>query len=337
MALRTFFWRDASVGNTQPMQQSMQPLQLPDTQNQNLSTFVGQQNQTAPSIDFNRVFADTVKNNPNINELSALNNEFTATRNAQQDIANYLADYEKRFSPYLEKYVVAQDDAFKQSMKDLDDAKNAFLSAYWPEWEQRKRLEKLYADQAQFLANEQARQEWAVMADAKNAWLSANAIRLAKSDIAFNNYKALVDLKSREVQDYQNLYDRVNQYLDNLVKTKASLRDNVVKNIYDRVLWFRDKLESVLFENMANLRNAQFQIDLADQIRRASSPWSLWVQMKWQPVNEFDWQNQDLSIQPATNQAPFRDNIQARWLVAQAIQDPNIATQLLRLNKRNGL
>ena len=169
-------------------------------------------------------------------------------------------------NPYLNNYIDTNSRISQDILWQLNTNKDTFMSQYWPEGEQRKRMQDYYNSIADVLASEQSATANEIDAQARQSWASLWATRAARNKALSTNLKLATDYKAKEVADYDNLYKTVNAYLSEFTKVYWWTQDAYVKDTYAKLLEFKNGLASALTNAQAQFE----QLKVQDALQQAA-------------------------------------------------------------------
>lgn len=198
--------------------------------------------------------------NPSVaNKFTAVANDYGQISDSQNQVLDFFRNYESAMNPYLNNYIDANSRISQDILWQLNTNKDTFMSQYWPEWEQRKRMQDYYNSIADVLASEQSATANEIDAQARQAGASLWATRAARNKALGTNLKLATDYKAKEVADYDNLYKTVNAYLSEFTKLYWWTQDAYVKDTYAKLLEFKNGLASALTNAQAQFEQLKVQ------------------------------------------------------------------------------
>lgn len=208
-----------------------------------------------------------VYTNPSVaNKFNALANDYGQVSKSQNQILDFFKQYESGINPYLNNYIDANAKINADILWQLNTNKDTFMSQYWPEGEQRKRMQDYYKSVAESLASDQAATANEIDAQARQAGASLWATRAARNKALTTNLKLATDYKAKEVADYDNLYKTINSYLSEFTKAYGGSQDAYVKDTYAKLLDFKNNLASALTNAQAQFE----QLKVQDALQQAA-------------------------------------------------------------------
>lgn len=242
-----------------------------------------------------------------LNQVKAANNSYDKFFQENQALNSLLDQYMPWMSQDINNSNQLNLDVFKDIERQFNLQRENVLRQYWPEWDMSKRIKDFYwsaywnIDNAYWdamWALDKASQEntaiyqgnvqnldtaadvsWASSAQlaaskAKaDRELSANQLANAQAqwDLWLKRLESEFALKQQEMQDYNNLYQQLNSYLESYIQNFWNTRDKYLINNFNNLLNIKSQLQQYL--KWLELQNKALATDIAS-----------WQAASWQAV-----------------------------------------------------
>lgn len=241
------------------------------------------------------------------NQVTAANNSYDAFFQPNQALNSMLDQYLPWMSQELANANWLNLDVFKDVERQFNLQRENVLNQYWPEWDMTNRIKNFYGwvydtvnnwfadaqwalNQARDLntsvyqgnvsnldtAAEASWASWAQLAASKRVAdenLAKDQLANAQAtwDLGIKKLETELGLRQQEMQDYNNLYQNLNTYLDQYIQNYWNSRDKYLVNNFNNLLNVKSQLQQYL--KQLELQNKALATDLAS-----------WQVAAWQPV-----------------------------------------------------
>lgn len=239
-------------------------------------------NQAVAPIDVNALYGNYInqfsQTNPEVaNRFKEYQNGYNQFGESQRNLQTLYGNFQQNMNPEYENFARLNQWLNQDITGLLQNQLQTAYNQYWPQWAQTKRVEDYYANIANVLAQQNAVDLGNVNASARSAWASVWAVSNAQKMRQLDMNKQLIDLKSKEIQDYWQIYNALNQYLDNFVTKYGNSQDKYIRGTREQLLNYKQNLESNLLSSYTALEQARLQQVLQQQARATvwSGVWSV--------------------------------------------------------------
>jgi len=161
---------------------------------------------------------------------------------------------------------------------------------YGPEWEQTRRVAEYYADAANNIAQQNAAAVWQANVDATASWANTGAVRQATAKAELDANTNYINLKQKEIENYDNIYKNLNTYIDNYIKTYGNSKDKYVRDTYNQLLQYKQGIEQAKANSLISLEWSRLQKQLQDetQAKALASRWVILTPEQQAKINAYD-------------------------------------------------
>lgn len=191
-----------------------------------------------------------------VNQIRALQNEYGTAMNAMDVIPNLYSGFESAMDPLYQNFMDINRNVGGSVVNQLLANRDNFMGQYWPQGEQRKRLDEYYMNLGNYLSSAAADDLAMLEAQGVQSWASLWAQRASRSQAMQQNLQRFVEAKQREVVDYDNLYKTLNQYEQEFIKQYADSNDKFIIDAYRNLINYKNAIGQ-------NLLNAQQELLIA--------------------------------------------------------------------------
>jgi len=167
--------------------------------------------------------------------------------------------------PYYNNFARINQGLNKDIVGKLQSWLNTAYGQYWPQWEQTQRVASYYADMANNIAAQNASQLWDIQANAIASWANAWAVRNATNKQLLDSNTQYMNLKQKEIENYDNIYKNLNAYIDNFVKSYWNSQDKYVRDTYNQLLNYKTQIWQWYLNSLVWLEQAKMQNNIANR------------------------------------------------------------------------
>jgi hypothetical protein len=108
------------------------------------------------------------------------------------------------------------------------------------------------------------------------SWANTGAVRQATTKAQLDANTNFINLKQKEIENYDNIYKNLNTYIDNYIKTYGNSKDKYVRDTYNQLLQYRTGIEQAKANSLISLEGSRLQKQLQDETQAKASA-SRWV------------------------------------------------------------
>ena len=264
-----------------------------------------QQPVVQPIPDVNSIYnnyLDLYKNNqPTSNLLKTAYNDYGAFSKGANNINQFYNNLYNETDPYFNTYAKINQGLDADITNQLKGQLATAYWQYWPEGEQTRRVADYYAQAADNIAAQNASNIGQVNVNAITSWANTGAVRQATSKAELDANTNFINLKQKEIENYDNIYKNLNTYIDNYIKTYGNSKDKYVRDTYNQLLQYKQGIEQAKANSLISLEWSRLQKQLQDEAK-AKSLASRWVWLTPEQVAKINAYN---NIQKANNLSKY--------------------------------
>jgi len=109
------------------------------------------------------------------------------------------------------------------------------------------------------------KQLWDIQANAIASWANAWAVRNATNKQLLDSNTQYMNLKQKEIENYDNIYKNLNAYIDNFVKSYWNSQDKYVRDTYNQLLNYKTQIWQWYLNSLVWLEQAKMQNNIANR------------------------------------------------------------------------
>ena len=207
------------------------------------------------------------------NALKEQYNWYDQFSNTARNISNIYDNFYNTTDPYYNNFSRINQWLNQDIVGKLQSWLDTAYKQYWPKWEQTQRVANYYADLANNIAAQNAAQLWDIRASAVASWANAWAIRNATNKQLLDSNTQYMNLKQKEIENYDNIYKNLNAYIDNFISKYGNSQDKYVRDTYNQLLNYKTQIGQWYLNALTWLEQAKMQYNL--------SRWGSWVVSPW--------------------------------------------------------
>lgn len=214
-----------------------------------------------------------------LNALREQYNWYDQFSNTAKNISNIYDNFYNTTDPYYNNFAAINQWLNKDIVWKFQSWLDTAYKQYWPQWEQTQRVANYYADLANNIAAQNAVQLWDIQASAIASWANAWAVRNATNKQLLDSNTQYMNLKQKEIENYDNIYKNLNAYIDNFTKAYGNSQDKYIRDTYNQLLNYKTQIGQWYLNALTWLEQAKMQYNL--------SRWGNWVVNKWWTWNSW--------------------------------------------------
>lgn len=261
---------------------------IPELGNANQSSrgnvLTPQSYQQPPRPDVNSLYTKYIDQFSEVNPETAnmLRTSYNDYGNFTESAGNINNLYNNMYSqtdPYYQNFARINQGLDNDIVGKLGNQLQQAYSQYGPQGDQTRRIEDYYAGMANNIAAQNAANIGSISAQAAASGANTGAQRQAVSQAQLNANTEYSKLKQSEIQNYDSVYQNLNQYIDNFVKTYANSKDKYVRDTYNQLLQYKSGLEQARANSLVSLEGSRLQDILqkeAEGRARRGTPTPTW-------------------------------------------------------------
>lgn len=219
---------------------------MPDV-NSMYQNYISQFNQSSPAAS---------------NLLKEQYNWYDAFSNSAKNITGLYNNFYTQTDPYYTNFAKINEGLNQDVVWKLQSGLDTAYSQYWPDGDQTRRVAQYYSDMANNIAAQNAVNIGTTNAGAIASWANAGAVRNATSKVALDANTQFLNLKQKEIENYDNIYKNLNAYIDNFTSKYANSQDKYVRDTYNQLVNYKTQIAQAYLNSLTALDQAKLQDQL---------------------------------------------------------------------------
>lgn len=285
--------RIPNVQYANPFPQTTQVAQTPATaatmrnnvlQQNQLNQWAIVNNPRNPSDVYSWYISQYEATNPETaNLLKWLYNWYDAFSNNAKNITSIYDNFYNQVDPYYNNFARINQWLNKDIVGKLQEGLNTAYSQYWPQGSLTKMVGDYYTNLADNIAAQNAASIWNIQAQAMASWANQWAVRNAVNKANLDANTQYLNMKQKEIENYDNIYKNLNAYLDNFTSKYWNSQDKYVRDTYNQLVNYRTQIWNAYKDSLVWLEQSRLQYGLTPRGTWAWSgitPWGTWEQTK---------------------------------------------------------
>lgn len=199
------------------------------------------------------------------NLLKTQYNWYDAFSKSANNLTNLYNNFYDTANPYYTNFARINQSLNKDIVWKLQWWLDTAYNQYWPQWEQTKRVADYYAQMASNIAAQNAVNLWTADAAARASWVNAWAVRNATQKINLDANTQFLNMKQKEIENYDNIYKNLNAYIDNFNAKYANSQDKYVRDTYNQLVNYQTQIAQAYRDSLSQIEQARLQKQLQDQ------------------------------------------------------------------------
>lgn len=193
------------------------------------------------------------------NMLRTSYNDYGNFTESAGNINNLYNNMYRQTDPYYQNFARINQSLDEDIVGKLGNQLQQAYSQYGPQGDQTRRVEDYYADMAKNIAAQNAANLSQVSSQAAASGANTGAQRQAVSQAQLNANTQYAQMKQAELQNYDSIYQNLNQYIDNFVKTYANSKDKYIRDTYNQLLQYKNGIEQARANSLVSLEGSRLQ------------------------------------------------------------------------------
>lgn len=194
-----------------------------------------------------------------LNQLTNQYNWYSAFDTAAKNIGWLYGAFYKTTDPYYENFNRINQWIDQDVVGKLKDQLNTAYSQYWPQGDQTKRVASYYDNMLKNVAAQNAVNLGTIAAQSAASWANTWAQRAATSRANLDANTQFMQLKQKEIENYDNIYKNLNSYIDNFVNKYTGSKDKYVRDTYNQLLNYKTQLQQAYLNSLQQVEQARLK------------------------------------------------------------------------------